>query len=71
MFAGGQEGLDTRLNHYIEVVIHNNHADNRPPNITGRFILNVRTGDTVSEIYNADDPDGDSISTFYLKVCFQ
>ena len=41
---------------------------NRPPNITGSFLLYVNTGESVYEMYNADDPDGDSINTFMLKV---
>ena len=41
---------------------------NRPPNITGSFILYVKTGESVSEMYNADDPDGDAINNFSLKV---
>lgn len=41
---------------------------NSPPNITGSFLLYVNSGESVSEMYNADDPDGDSISTFILKV---
>ena len=43
---------------------------NSPPNITGSFLLYVNSGESVSEMYNADDPDGDSISTFILKVLY-
>ena len=44
------------------------HPGNSPPNITGSFLLYVNSGESVYEMYNADDPDGDSISTFILKV---
>ena len=54
------------INYNIMMLISN--ADNRPPNITGSFVLYVNSGVAISEMYNADDPDGDTISVFQLKV---
>ena len=47
---------------------YNTCTGNSPPNITGSFLLYVNTGESVYEMYNADDPDGDTINTFILKV---
>lgn len=57
----------TRYNTMMYSLLWTN-AGNRPPNITGSFLMYVNAGESVSKMYNADDPDGDTISTFNLKV---